>query len=465
MIELAKKIYPYLPIFAQNLVCNIYGIQQRRLRYGGVFRELLDWLEETQWWSKEQIEEYQNKQLQKLIRHAYDTVPYYRRIFDKHGLKPADIKTKEDLSKLPILTKEDVRNNLEDLVSVKFPRRRLVRLHTSGTSGKSLQFYMEPRAIQFHWAVWWRHRRRFGIEFDTPYANFTGLNAIPLNQKHPPFWRENYVMHQTVFTMHHIVPEKVEAIVKRLNKGGFEYYSGYPSIISTLAHLIQEKGFEITAPPKIIFTGAENLYEHQRRIMENVFHCPVTDQYGFSEGCGNASRCEMDVFHEDFEYGILECVDCVRLENGDLQGRIVATGFASYAMPFIRYDVGDIGVWSSTECKCGRHSKVLKKIVGRIEDYVITPEGRRIMRFDYIFKDAHNVKEAQVVQYEPNSICLRIVRRPEYSKRDEEHLKAKVKSWISSSLRVQFEYVNEIEREPNGKIRAVKSFLRNQQQV
>ena len=244
-----------------------------------------------------------------------------------------------------------------------------------------------------------------------------------------------------------------------MNRGGFAYYAGYPSILFVLAGLIEEAGCEITAPPQVIFTGAENLYDHQREVMARVFKAPVTDEYGFSEGCGNAARCEHDLFHEDFEYGILECGNAERLDDQTQQGRILATGFASQAMPFIRYDVGDIGTWQLSDCLCGRKSNVLTRINGRIEDFVITPEGRRILRFDYVFKDTQNVRDAQVVQREPSGICLRIVRRAGYSMADEQLLRREIRDCVSARLAVEFEYVDEIEREPNGKIRAVKSLI------
>lgn len=459
MSDWKDQFYTHLPTFMQNIVCSYYGLNQRRLRYGGAFRELLDWLDQSQWWSETQIAQYQAEELQKIVHHAYNTVPYYRRVFDERKLKPADIQSVGDLRKLPILTKEDVRKHCDEMVSRDFDRRGLVFAHTSGTSGKSLQFYAEQRAIQFRWALWWRHKRRFDIEFDAPYATFTGLMAVPPSQAHPPYWREDWPMRQTVFTMHHIVPSKVEDIVARLNRGGFEYYSGYPSILYVLADLIQERGLKITAPPKIIFTGAENLYENQRQFISAVFGCPVTDQYGFSEGCGNASRCREDLFHEDFEYGILECENPRQLDADTRQGRIIATGFGSRAMPFLRYDVGDIGTWIRKGCACGRKSIVLTAIEGRVEDYVVTPEGRRILRFDYVFKDAGNVKEAQVVQRQLGSICLRIVRRPSYSSADEELLRREIAFRVSPRLAVAFEYVDEIEREPNGKFRAVRSCL------
>jgi len=190
-----------------------------------------------------------------------------------------------------------------------------------------------------------------------------------------------------------------------------------------------------------------------------VFQCPVTDQYGFSEGCGNASRCPADVYHEDFEYGILECGDVERVDEVSRRGKVIATGFAGCGMPFIRYDVGDVATWSSAECTCGRHAKVITRVDGRVEDVVLTPEGGRITRFDYVFKDTHNVREAQVVQKALGSICLRIVRRPAYSAKDEQRIREEVALRVSAALGVEFEYVDEIERESSGKFRAVKSLL------
>jgi phenylacetate-CoA ligase len=455
-----ERIYPYLPVAAQNVACSLVGARQRRLRYGGEFRRLLDWMEAAQWWSADRIAGYQDEQLQAMVRHAYEHVPYYRRVFDSRRLKPQDIRGRADLAKIPILAKEDVRHHRDELVASGVPRRDLVFCHTSGSTGKSLQFYMEPRAVQFQWAVWWRHRQRFGVSPGMPHASFLGRAAVPLRQSRPPYWRENWPMRQTLFSIHHLVPGKAGAIVGRLNQGGFDFYAGFPTVLGVLAELALEQGLKIVAPPRAVFTGADSLRAPQRQAMQQVFQSIVTDQYGFAEGCGNASRCPQDVFHEDFEYGILECADPEAVGPGLKRGRIVATGFASLAMPFIRYDVGDVGLWSEEPCACGRKSPVLVDIEGRVEDYVVTPEGRRIMRLDYIFKDAQNVREAQVMQREPGGIWLRIVRRPGYSTRDEEVLRREVRDRISASLKVEFEYVNEIERLPGGKVQAVKSLLR-----
>lgn len=454
------NIYKKLPVFLQNAACTIKGQLQKKERLGGAFLNIFEELRKTEWYTRDEIKKLQNNKLLETINYCYENIPYYRDLFNENSLSPSDIKSVDDLKKVPVLTKELVRENFEKLKNPKF-KGKIIHMHTSGSTGKSLQFDFSEYANRFKWAIWFRHKARFGVSPSDPYATFTGQVVVPINQKKPPYWRENYSMKQTIFTMHHISEDKVPAIVNRLNKGGFVYYSGYPSILYSLATIIENVGLQITASPKVIFTGAEALLDYQREKISAVFGCLVTDQYGFSEGCGNASRCEEDLFHEDFEYGILECHNPIINPDGTKTGEILATGFTNLAMPFIRYQVGDTATWIDKECSCGRESKTILQINGRNEDYVITPEGNKILRFDYIFKDTVNIVEAQVVQKELGSITIRIVKGNNYSTKEEALLIKEVHSKISPRLKVSFEYIDKIEREATGKFRAVKSLLNN----
>jgi phenylacetate-CoA ligase len=455
-----KKVYDSLPVFLQNLACTVKGILEKKSRFGGDFNEILSELKKTEWYSKEDISKYQNEKLQWMVAYCYENVPYYRELFDTIKLKPTDINSLEDLNKIPILTKEDVRKNYKKLMNPNF-KGKTSTTHTSGSTGKSLEFLFSQDAIQYRWALWSRHKARFNINVDDKYATFTGLPAVPLNQKKPPYWRENYAMKQTIFTMHHINEKTVFSIVKKLNKDNFAYYSGYPSILFSLATIIEDLNLKIVNSPKIIFTGAETLLENQRERIAKVFGCPVTDQYGFSEGCGNASRCKEDVFHEDFEYGILECNNPKKNADDSYTGSVLATGFTNLAMPFIRYEVGDTATWKDQRCKCGRESKIITSVNGRNEDFVLTPEGNKILRFDYVFKDTKSIIESQIIQEKLGEIIMKIVPRKEYDKnKTEAFLKKQVKEKISNTLIVKFDYVNQIEKEETGKYRAVKSYLK-----
>lgn len=456
-----QNLYKYLPVPLQNIACSLYGYKEKRKRYGKWFNHYQDLLEKTDTFDVEKIEEYQAKELRELIEDAYENVPYYRQVFKERQLKPKDIETSEDLKKLPLLTKEIINSNPELFINARFSKKDLTQNKTSGTTGKSLKFYTTKEALSFQWAVWWRHRSRFGFNFEVKHLNFTGKPVVPISQSKEPYWRWNYAFNQALVSMQVVTKESVDDICSFIDVNKFEYWVGYPSIIHNFCSLILENGIELKSKPKVIFLGAENIYEDQKEDIKKVTEAILTDQYGFSEGAGNASQCEYFNHHVDFEFGIMECIEPESLENGDLRGKIVCTGFANHAFPFIRYEVGDVGIWASKDfkCECGRMSPVLKRIEGRVEDYIITPEGKRIMRFDYLFKDTNQIKEAQVIQKKLGSIEINIVRRDGYSSEIENQLLDQVKDWISPNLMVSFNYVTEIPREQNGKFRAVKSEL------
>jgi phenylacetate-coenzyme A ligase PaaK-like adenylate-forming protein len=457
--SLAEQIYPRLPVFLQNAACWYYGKKEARVRFGAEFERRLQELVDSEKWSASEIEAYQNEKLRALIRHAFENVPYYRERWKALKIAPDDVRSRDDLYKLPVLTKEEIRKNADRFISQKTPRRELLSRHTSGTTGKGLHFYMNKEAVAFQWAVWWRHRLRFGVTPGTWHANFTGQRVIPITQRTPPYWRWNRPMRQVLINMQSLTPGKIASIVELLNSQGLEFYSGYPSFIHMLALNAADAGLRLTSPPRVIFTGAENMFDFQRRDIEAFTGAVLTDHYGCTEACCNASRCPEFVYHEDFEFGIMEGLERA---PGDRAKTIVCTGFACDAFPFIRYEVGDTAVWQDGNgCACGRSSRVLLRVEGRTDDYVVTPEGARIARLDYLFKDALNVKEAQIVQERLGEIEIRLVRRSAYGAKDELEIRRDIRSWLSPSLEVRFEYVQEIPREPNGKFRAVLSQLKS----
>lgn len=460
---LVEQIYPRLPVFLQNAACWYYGQKEARVRFGRAFQRHLQELTDSEKWTASEIEAYQNDRLRSLIRYAYDNVPYYRERWKALKIVPGDIRSREDLHKLPILTKEEIRQNADRFVSQKTPRRELLSRHTSGTTGKALHFYMTEDAVAFQWAIWWRHRLRFGVSPGGWHANFTGQRVVPITQSRPPYWRWNRPMRQVLINMQSLTPAKIANILGMLNSQPLEFYCGYPSFIHMLAVNAVDAGLRLTSPPRVIFTGAENMLDFQRRDIQAFTGAILSDHYGCTEACGNASRCPEFVYHEDFEFGIMEGVEQT---PGDPAKTIVCTGFACEAFPFIRYEVGDTAVWQEDEaCPCGRSSKILRHIEGRRDDYIVTPEGARIARLDYLFKDALNVREAQIVQERLGEITIHLVRRSAYSTKDEVEIRRDIASWLSPSLAVRFDYVQEIPRGQNGKFRAVLSMLKSQPQT
>lgn len=456
-----ENIYAKLPVLFQNFACTYYGWREKRVRMGAEFKQFYSYLLSTENASRTEIEFYQNEKMSKLIERAYRTVPYYKNLMGDAGLKPSDINTKNSLASLPALRKSDVIAHSTSLLSSDSAVNSLRESKTSGTTGTALNFYTTDEAIAFQWAVWWRHRSRFGFIPGEWHVNFTVRPVVPTNQSNPPFWRIDLARKQVIVSAAHLTSSKVPHIVKYLNRKKIKYFTGSPSQIAQFCSVIEEDGLRLTSKPEVVFTGAENIQELQRKVIESVTGAVITDQYGFSEGAANASRCEYGNYHEDWEFGYLECGDGIKNSDGTVTGKILATGFSNMIFPFIRYEVGDTATWAPDDykCPCGRESKVIFEICGRNDDYIITPEGNKVMRFGFLFKETTGIYEAQVVQREVGSIVIRYVPSESFKEKDLEHVRSLAKEWVSPKLQVTFEKMETIPRSASGKFRPVISEL------
>ena len=451
------SIYSHLPIWAQNLACSMSGIMMRKTRYNATFYNFLEFLERSQWWSLTELQAYQDEQVSRVVNHAYKTVPYYRRVMDKLKLKPSDIRTTSDLTKLPILTKDMVRELGTELISTDLPKERMIHGHTGGTTGKSLQLYSDKNTQPHQWAVWWRHRKRFGLSIDDEFIVFAGRDVIPMNRMAPPFWRRNFPMHQTYVSIHHMTKQNMPALIEYLQKRKVKYYSGYPSAVYLVAQYMLDNNICLLHPPEVTVLGAETLLPHQCRAMEKAFGGKITDQYGASEQCGNISDCENGHYHVDMEFGHIEFLP---LEGSAPNvRRMICTGFWNEAMPLIRYDIGDLATLPSqeVECSCGRKAPVVEKIDGRIESYIVTPDGRQAGRLDFIFKDSQYIEEAQFIQDDISMVKIKVVRCDGYSSKHEKELLADLRKYLGDVIRFEIDYVAEIPRTANGKFRQIVS--------
>lgn len=452
-------IYKRMPIFLQNLLCSIQGYRLEQQRYGSGYYSIYDFLKTSDKFDEDQILSYKEEQISKIIEYTYNHCPYYKKRYSKLGLTPKDFKNLNDLQKFPILSKEDVRNNWAGMISNEVNMKELIPYHTSGSTGKALDFFWSKYNLQYYWAVVWRGRQRFGVYKGNKHLNFTGKIVVPIEQNKPPYWRYNKPLNQYMLNMQHLTMLKVKSIVDFINQCDFVFFVGYPSIINTLACLIEESGLIVNNIPQYIFSSAEKMYENQRcNILHTFKGTTIVEHYGFSENAASASKCRKNVYHEDFELGHFELNNSIQTDKG-LTGSMIATGFQNLAMPFIRYEIGDTATFSFDKCDCGLKSQVITDIEGRNGDYVITPEGAHIMRFGYIFKETSSIKECQIVQKELGSIIVRIVKRDNYSLSTEARIRERIKEWISPSILVNFEYVTEIPRTKAGKFKAVVSEL------
>ena len=378
------SIYSHLPVAVQNWLISLYSYKIERQRYGKGYEERLAILKGSDFWTAEQIRAYKEEQTFRIIEQAYHHCPYYKEKYDAAGVSPSSFTCLEDLEKFPVLTKEDVRANLEGMLADNVDRKTLIHYHTSGSTGKALDFYWTKEGPINYEATCSRYNERFGFSPRDLHLNFTGKIVVPLSQNKPPYWRYKRMQHQYMLNMQHITADKIQDIMDFIAQKHFKRFVGYPSIMNSLAVIAADRSFVLSDSPEFICTSAEKMYDYQRENIARVFPNAVFIQhYGFSEQAGSASMCPKLVYHEDFESGHFELHAPVENDKG-VTGTLLATGFVNMGMPFIRYNVGDTATFAREKCTCGRQSQKIVEIEGRNEDYVITPEGAHIMRFDYL---------------------------------------------------------------------------------
>ncbi len=446
-----------LPVCLQNVACSIEGHRLRRKRFGGEFHKHLEFLERSYQWGQEELRSYQEEKLRELVDFAHRYVPYYRQLFKSIGLEPRNIDGIADLPEIPILEKETIRAQKESLMSTVHPRRDRIPGRTSGSTGTALSLCFTPEAVAFEYACVWRLWRRVGVMPGDSLATFSGRTVVPVRQTGPPFWRYNRPANQTLFSQHHAGSANLDCYVRELLRCERRYWQGYQSFMNLVAQAILEfGGGPLPDGPKAVFTSSETLLPSVRKVIERATGARVYDRYGLSELCASMSECEEGNLHVDMEVGIVE-VDRHTESEHTLTGELICTGLHNHAMPLLRYRTGDVATMLKGPCPCGRSGQVFTQIDGRREDYVLTPNGAKVGRMDHIFKDALNVKESQILQEEADALIVKIVRRPGYSSKDEADLLTEFRTRLGGGMRIDFKYVDDIPRLPNGKFRAVVS--------
>lgn len=417
-------------------------------------------LNESQWWPFWKLKQYQEDRLGKLLRYACLNVPYYNEIFRKNNIIPNDIKTIADLKKIPILTKENIAKNLDKLVSKKANRRHLELVSTSGSTGKPLQFYRDKNYVAMGRAYADRQARIMNLDI---YGKYIHLWARPFVEKglkdirfYEPHFRRLSLSAVPVNTNR--LGEYIE-IIRKFSPG---FVSGNPSFLYNLACYAQENN--ITDIKFRYFSSYfENIFPYQKELIEKQFSCEVYSYYNSEERLLSAADCSRhEGMHIHMERGILEIVDenDVVLPDGH-SGRMIVTGLYNFAMPFIRYDIGDIGAVSERPCSCGRGLPLLKSLDGRSNE-VIRYKDKTIYSttLSFLLWKFKNIKECQFIQERENEIKVNIVKRNDYSDKDTLELTQALKELIDENLNININFLDCILRSRMGKFPFVISRIK-----
>jgi phenylacetate-CoA ligase len=457
------SLYDRMPLPIQNVLVAAVGWRRNRLRFGAPFPRILRSLKESDLRDATRIREDQDARLRQTVRWAAETVPYYRKLFRREGIDPASIRSTEDLGRIPPLEKETVRERGDELRSDAISEADSVEAHSSGTTGTALQLWHTREALAFEYAVVWRQRGWYKMRVGDRFAAFGGQTIVPFDQQEPPFWRYDRYRARMLFSLYHMKPEFLHHYANELVRGRYRFWQGYPSSIGLIAqHLIDHAVGLEGAAPSAIFTSSEMLLQFHLDRIRAATGATIADRYGNAELCVSAVQCPEGRYHVDTEFGAVE-IDPLEETDEWVRGEVIATGFANRCMPFIRYRTGDAArLLKRPGCPCGRSRPILEQVEGRIEDYIVTPDGRRVGRMDHAFKEALQVKEAQIIQTAPHRLIVRLVPRPGYDSNAQRQLDRAFRSRLGSQIEIIYQKTDAIPRGPHGKFRAVVSEIEAQ---
>ena len=421
------------------------------LLYLGTFIRNYTLLKESQWWSKEKLEEYQLLQLKKLLNHAYENVPYYSKMFKKLKLKPKEIQSINDLQKLPCLTKEIVRKNLNTLKATNYPEHKFEYLYTGGSTGQPLRFYIEK-------GVWISQLMAYG-KIQNDWAGRSSFDkSVHMKGNQIPF--EYKLFRRTLVLSSFYMNDKyMPLFIQKIRKLKPKHILGYPSALTNLVVYMKRNNLRGFPSIKSILCYAETLYERQRDLIEEMFQCRVYNQYSLRETVALGTTCEhSNYFHMFPEFSIIELIgkDAKPVTKEGEVGEIVGTGFHNYIFPFIRYRTGDLGVYITKKCLCGRNYPLLKRIEGRVQEFIVSKTKRLVPLtgvYGLVAKCSPNVKECQLYQDTEGKILINIVKEEAYTKKDTYNIQNNFQKKFGDEFKIRVNFLDHIPRTKEGKYR------------
>ncbi len=441
----------------RNVIKNVtFPLIARRDGLGGIMGNLRS-LEESQFWPYHRIAELQRDRLKRLLVHAYENTDFYRERFDDAGFNPYTFRHPDHLFKIPVLTKEQIRDNMSRLIARNYRPEEIHYAETGGTSEVKMRFYRDNGCLSMKEAAIYRFGRWSGWEF----GDYLGL-VWPAHQDLMGYgtfksrMRNELYKRIVLFASAVIDDRACSEYLHVLKRKKPTTILAFSSPIHELAKYMARKGIDGYRLKGLITTG-EPLYDHQRSLVADMFHCDIQDSYRSREAGPMAQECEA-------HSGMHINAECLYLEldnprpmasSGEQAGNVLVTDLLNYGMPLIRYYMGDTAVLSDRPCPCGRGLPLMKEIVGRALDVFVTPEGRLVSTIAMVMYMVNAAPgffgQMQVVQDAADHLTLKMTRDLIPSKEVMDHQARIVEKLFGTRMRITYEFVDEIPREKSGK--------------
>jgi phenylacetate-CoA ligase len=412
-------------------------------------------LEKTQYLSRQQLLDIQWRRLKELLAFVWEHNDFYRQRMEAAGLTPASVQSVSDFAGLPILTKADVREHTNSMLSGGVDPQMLQQAKTGGSTGKALELYFTEECSELRNACarradcWtgWRPGEPIAACWGNPKLPKTFKERLKFNLLQPYFYLDTMRVDE----------QAVRTFAERWQKVKPALLYGHAHSLFLLAESLRDLEISLPAPKGILSTSMM-LIPSERAVIEEVFGMKVTDRYGCEEVSLIGCECER---HEGMHLNIEHLVIEFLREDGNPAspgepGRIVVTDLMNLAMPFIRYEVEDVGVPSLRTCSCGRGLPLMEQVTGRVADFLIKPDGSRVAGVSLIentLTDIPGIRQMQIVQETMDDITLKIVQGDDCTQETYDRLLGYFQDLFGEKVRFNFEKVAELKPEPSGKYR------------
>lgn len=452
-----QGFYQRSPGWLQTILLNGYALRLYSIRDGASFRTLFAEWNRSQWRKPEEIRAAQDARLRDQVQVAA-RLPFYRQRFQRAGVRPEDIRGIGDLPRLPLLTKQEVREAGHGLL-IPANARGLTHGHTSGTTGSPLNLWYDRAMVIANNVADYRQKAWGGMRRGEWCGIFLGRVVVPVTQRKAPFWRPNFVHRHMWFSSFHMSDDVLPQYVAQIRKSNIQFLDGYPSTLFILARHLLRRGERL--PMRGVFTSSETLTDIQREAIEDAFQCRNFDFYGEAERVVFAAECDRhDGKHLFDEYGVTEIVDDAGQPVPDGQmGWVVGTSLWNGGMPLLRYRLSDTTRKLTGPCSCGRGLSRIANITTKAEDIILTPDGRYVSPsvITHPFKPFDEILKSQVIQVARDEVVVRLVVSRRFTDAQRAELLEGLRIRLGQGMKLTTEIVDEILPEPSGKFRWVIS--------
>ena len=453
LTDFAWRLYKTSPVFFQNIMISAQGFVLKRQRYGINYKKWFSYYSEKDNSIYKSELEIQNSRLISLVKFANKNSIFYNKLYSNIDID--SFKGIEDLYKLPIVSKEDLRSNIKEVYTI--DPKDGIKSFTGGTTGKALEVVFDKEDAQERMAYLDAFKLKVGIDpFLSTKATFSGREFIhDSSSETKVFWRYNKAYNQKLYSTFHLNNNTLPLYVNDLNTFKPDVINGFVSSIYEVALFIKKNSIKLSFVPKAIFTTSETLLSFHRDLIEDVFNCKVYNQYASAEGAPFITECHHGNLHYNIDTGVIESID--------KSGRVLVTSFTTRGTPLIRYDIGDSIEFMEGKCSCGSSHPLVKEIKGRAVDYLETTDGSKVSLShlaDVIKGMPSCVLNVQFIQEKIDKIIISIVV-------DENVFLDIHKKNIIDSMRFRFgdktsfivNKVKSIPKEKSGKYSLIKKYI------